>query len=596
MSVFAPSSSPASVHYAVDASRTQAHLFHIELTLAQPQAQQQLSLPAWIPGSYMLREFAQHLQGLQAEQNGQTVALMQLRKDRWQVDCVAGQPLRLRYAVYAFDASVRTAWLDSERGFFNPTSLCLMAQGQTDAAHSLRLQVPAHFAGSVAAAVQATDGLYTFADYDHLADTPFVFGRRLWQGEFEAGGAQHVFVLDGAPACLDGQRLLADAQRICQAQHDFWQPAGGSPLFGRYVFMLHATEGSYGGLEHKQSTALVCTRKALPRLGMGEPTADYINLLGLISHEYFHNWNVKRMRPQELAQYDYSQENYTELLWFFEGLTSYYDDLFLYRTGLISPAAYLGLLSRHWQGLEQTPGAALQSVAQSSFDAWVKYYRQNENTPNSTVSYYGKGALLGLCLDLTLRHEGQGNLDAVMRLLWQRSAGGPISEADIATALAQVGGRSYAPELAAWVHGTEALPLPALWAQWGGSFAEPQLSWAQRLGLRVQEGAAGIQITHVLRGGAAEAAGLAAGDEWLGLSVDGQSWRLRQLEQLDWLLPSAVQTGQADCELLHVRDQRILRSVLRLPAAPVAISGAMLMPPEAMAACFDARPSARLSA
>lgn len=567
-------SSPSPICYRVDACDSQAHLYRICLTIAQPQAQQQVQLPAWIPGSYLLREFAKHLQNLQAFQAGQALAVTQLDKATWQVDNSAAAPLELHYEVYAFDPSVRTAWLDAQRGFFNPTSLCLQVAGQSQVGHCVELFLSENLAKNGANAAWAAIKIeenawrFNFPDYDALADTPFVFAQDLWRGEFLAAGIAHKFIIVGAPPNLDGQKLIEDAQRICAAQQQFWgaQPA----IFERYVFMLHATEDGYGGLEHMASTALICARADLPQLGQGARSAGYISLLGLISHEYFHSWNIKRLRPAPLAQYDYSCESYTDLLWFFEGFTSYYDDFFLLRTGLIDAPQYLALLTKSIQALAGNPGAQVQSVAQASFDAWVKYYRPDENTINATVSYYTKGALLALCFDLTLRAEGKGNLDALMRLLWRQQQGRikAITEADIAAALAQVGQRSFAPELQAWVHGRADLPLPSLLQQHGLAWQTQAPTWAQRLGLKVQEGssarASNLKIQAVLRGSAAEAAGLAAGDEWLGVVVAGQSWRINQLEQLAYLLPPAAQDGQQAVGILYSREQRIHQGQLQL--------------------------------
>ena len=571
-------SSPLS--FRIDARDVQAHLYRLTLSIVQPSAQQRVALPAWVPGSYLLREFAKHLQNLEARQAGQQLPVQQLDKNTWVINCQPGQALELSYEVYAFDPSVRTAWLDSQRGFFNPTSLCLQVEGQEQLRHDLELVLSANLAKNGAHTAQAAiktqvdagaaSHAYQFANYDELADTPFVFAQDLWRGEFKAAGIAHEFVIVGCPPNFDGQKLLDDCQRICAAQQDFWPRAQGQePIFQRYVFMLHATEDGYGGLEHMASTALICARQDLPRAGDSARSAAYITLLGLISHEYFHSWNVKRLRPAALASYDYSRENYTELLWFFEGFTSYYDDLFLRRTGLIDDAQYLRLLARNIQTLAINPGTQVQSVAQASFDAWTKYYRPDENTLNATVSYYTKGALVALCLDLTLRREGKGNLDQVLQQLWTAQTSGikGITEADIAAALEAVGGRSYAPELAAWVHGRGDLPLQELLADRGLEWKTQAPSWAQRLGVKVLEGKSGgssLKIQAVLRGSPAEAAGLAAGDEWLGVIVDGQSWRLQQLEQLAYLVPAAAHKGEQVLGLIYSREQRIHTGELQL--------------------------------
>ncbi|MDB5860279.1 MAG: protease with the C-terminal domain-like protein, partial [Ramlibacter sp.] len=299
----------------------------------------------------------------------------------------------------------------------------------------------------------------------------------------------------------------------------------------------------------------------LPQTGAKKASDGYTTLLGLISHEYFHTWNVKRLRPAEFARYDYAQENYTQLLWFFEGFTSYYDDLLLKRAGLIDDATYLKLLTKTANQVLQTPGRELQSVAQASFDAWVKYYRQDENTANATVSYYTKGALVALCFDLTLRAEGHANLDQVMRALWARCKAGPMAEADFAAVLKELGGRPFHRELAGWVHGTRELPLKDLLELHGVAVMEEPSQLQQRIGVRVAE-TSGIVLKNVLRGGAAEQAGFAANDEWVGVEVGGSGgWRLGKLDDL--LLYAG---SHRKVTALVARDRRLLRLDLNLPA------------------------------
>ena len=562
------------MRYRVEPADLHAHLYRVTLTINRPAAVQDVSLPVWIPGSYLVREFARHLQGLQARQGGRAVQFNQVDKCTWRIEAREDRPLELAYEVYAFDNSVRTAWLDDRRGFFNGTSLCLRVHGQEDQPHDLTVAAgaaPRNWQVATALEPQQVNrrhwGLYRAASYDELVDNPVELGD-FWSGEFRAGGVPHRFVVAGAPPSFDGQRLLADARRICDAAIRFWHPPartgarGGKPPFTRYLFLLNVIDDGYGGLEHRQSTALICGRRDLPRLDV-KPGEGYTTLQGLISHEYFHAWNVKRLRPSELTRYDYTRENYTALLWFFEGFTSYYDDLLLCRAGLVDAPAYLRLLNKTVNQLHQTPGRRVQSVAQASFDAWVKYYRADENTPNATVSYYGKGALVALCLDLTLRRESRCSLDDVMRGLWKRCAAGPMTEADLLAELQALTGRSWARELKAWVHGTGELPLQDLLGAHGVGVMEEPAALAQRLGLRVTD-SAGLQVKHVLRDGAAEQAGMAAGDEWIGIEVgrgaSASAWKLSRLDDLPLYAGSAERLTA-----LVARDRRLLRLPLRLP-------------------------------
>lgn len=554
------------VHYRIEAPDPHNHLFHVTLTVAEPATQQVLSLPVWIPGSYLVREFSKNLQNLQARQGSKALALQQIDKHRWKVACQSGKPLVLHYAVYACDASVRTAWLDAARGFFNGTSLCLRAEGFTDQPCTVEIIAPKNIADSeqwsCATALFPLKidaqgfGTYRADDYDTLADSPVEMGP-FWSARFTACGVPHRIVVAGAAASFNGKRLVADTRTICEAAIRFWH-GEGKPPFKNYLFMLNVVHEGYGGLEHRNSTALICARRDLPRTTPPHSGEGYTTLLGLISHEYFHTWNVKRLRPAEFTRYDYAQENYTQLLWFFEGFTSYYDDLLLRRAGLLDHGTYLKLLTKTIHQVLQTPGRTVQTVAQASFDAWVKYYRQDENTPNATVSYYTKGALVALCLDLTLRREGRTTLDDVMRALWQRCDGGPMDEATLRAVLQELGGRPFDAELDAWVHGTSELPLEELLGAHGITLKREEPPVAQRLGLRVSENSA-VQIKTVLRGGLAEQAGMAAGDEWIGIEVQGQGWRIGKLDDI------ALYAGtEKTVTALVARDQRLLRLPLAL--------------------------------
>ena len=558
-------SSSTPVHFRVEPADLHAHLFAVTLTVAAPAAKQELSLPVWIPGSYLVREFSKNLQSLQATQGGRPIALKQIDKHRWQAQCKKGQPLLVTYEVAAYDTSVRTAWLDASRGFFNGTSLCLRVHGQEDALHALEIvRTPAVSGWSVATGLasakvtRAGFGTYVAANYDELVDCPVEMGA-FWSARFTAGGVPHRLVVAGAAPSFDGDRLVADMRRICEHQIRFWHGAG-KPPHASYIFFLNVVDDGYGGLEHRNSTALICSRRDLPRAGEARAPEGYTTLLGLVSHEYFHTWNVKRLRPSELARYDYAQENYTQLLWFFEGFTSYYDDLLLRRCGLLDNAAYLRLLTKAINQVLQTPGRHVQSVAQSSFDAWVKYYRQDENTANATVSYYTKGSLVALSLDLALRREGRTSLDDVMRGLWQRCGGGPMTEADLLHTLKSLSGRDWSKEIAQWVHGMSDLPLAELLQAHGVTLHVETPQWAQRLGLRVSE-AQGLQVKVVLRGGLAEQAGFIAGDEWLAVETPGQSWRLLKLDDLPLYAGAAT-----EITALVARDRRLLRLPLQLQA------------------------------
>ncbi len=549
----------APIHYHVSAPDVRTHLFHVTVTIAQPEREQVVSLPVWIPGSYLVREFARHLQGLCATQQGKSCAVEQLDKHRWLIHSKTRQPLTLHYQVYAHDNSVRTAWLDANRGFFNPTSVCLQVEGQAHLAHSMDIASPEK-KWKLATGLSAVNvnkngfGRYVAHNYDALVDCPVEMGD-FWRGTFRAQGIPHTLVVADAGPAFDGERLLRDTQRICDTALQFWhgKQAKKQAPFQRYVFMLNVVHDGYGGLEHRNSTALIASRQDLPRLEQDTTSTGYTTLLGLISHEYFHSWNVKQLRPAHLLPYRYDQENYTELLWFFEGFTSYYDDLLLLRAGLITQAQYLELLSKTLNQVLGTPGRHIHSVAQASFEAWTKYYRQDANTLNATVSYYTKGALVALCLDLTLRQSGS-SLDHLMRVLYQHCCEKGLLEEHVVTALQALSGRSFAKEIKEWVHGTKDLPVVKLLRKAGIHVEHKEGTLAQQWGLRVQEGTA-ITVQNVLRGGLAEQAGLAPGDEWYGVEIDQAGWRVGKLEEVAALLPNTATPRT----LLVSRDRRLLR-------------------------------------
>jgi predicted metalloprotease with PDZ domain len=558
------------IDYLIEPAQVHAHRYAVTLKLPRIDGPVRLSLPVWIPGSYLVREFARHLMNLQATQGKTPCRVLQEDKTTWLVDTPGRGAITVRYEVYANDTSVRAAFLDARRGFFNGTSVFLSVEGHEQVAHRVRIGgLPKGWAVATALKPAQVDahgqGWYEAASYDELVDHPVELGR-FWRGQFKARGIPHELVVTGAADDADLDRLMADTQRLCEAQIAFWH-GRRKPAFDRYVFLLNVVEDGYGGLEHRESTALICARRDIPRRDQEPATSEaYTTLLGLISHEYFHTWNVKRLKPSEFAPYDYTQENYTRMLWFFEGFTSYYDDQFLLRTQRIDASHYLRLLAKPLNQVLATPGRHVQSVAQASFDAWTRYYRPDENTANATVSYYTKGSLVALALDLSLRlgparSDGrQPSLDGVMLRLWALQR--PITEEDVATALADEASApprhaaDWGAQLRDWVHGTGDLPLQGLLAEFGVQWTSRKGPVAQQLGLRVQEAAGSLKAQAVMHGSAAQDAGISAGDELIALD----NWRLRRTDDLtQWRRAERTQS------LLICRDQQL--QTLTLPAA-----------------------------
>ena len=519
------------VRYAIVPIDPAAHLFGVTLTVEKPDPQGQvLVLPAWIPGSYMIREFARNIVQIRAEARGEPVALQKLDKHSWQAAPCKG-PLVVYYEVYAWDLSVRAAHLDQTHGFFNGTSTFLRVVGQESTPHVVDIQRPEgelYTSWRVATALRELRakrygfGTYIADGYDELIDHPVEMGN-FALATFKAHGVPHDIVVTGRVPNLDVARLAADLQKICEAQIALFEPQSRQAPMQRYVFLTMAVGDGYGGLEHRASTALLCSRNDLPVKGQKEMSEGYRTFLGLCSHEYFHTWNVKRIKPAAFAPYDLQQEGYTSLLWLFEGFTSYYDDLMLVRSGVIDQAAYLKLVAKTINGVLRGSGRLKQSVADSSFDAWTKYYRQDENSPNAIVSYYAKGSLVALGLDLTIRAEtnGRKSLDDVMRALWRRygrdfysaiGAGQGVQEREIQAIFEQVSGVKLKRFFDRYIYGTEDVPLVKLLAPFGIVLTDERKNANPSLNIRTAKNGNECKLANVYEGGAAHRSGLSAGD------------------------------------------------------------------------------------
>lgn len=516
------------------------HLFEVVCDVAEPDAEgQRFSLPAWIPGSYMIREFARNIVSMTAASRGRAIELTKEDKHTWRTAPCRG-PLRLVYRVYAWDASVRAAHLDETHGFFNGTSVFVRLEGFADRPHEVHIVAPTgrvfrdwRVATTLPehGAARYGFGRYRAPDYDALIDHPVEMGRFRLE-TFDAGGVPHEIAYTGPVPNLDAARVNEDLAVLCAAQIRFFEPdaAERSPSpstaapFDRYLFLTAVAGEGYGGLEHRASTALLCARDSLPVAAVdaqpsGERTSGYLTFLGLASHEYFHSWNVKRMKPAVFAPYHLARENYTSLLWIFEGFTSYYDDLFLLRTQLATRTQYCAMLARTIDDVLAGPGRHLQSVADSSFDAWVKYYRQDENTPNAVVSYYKKGSLVALCLDLLVRQRSRGrrSLDDAMRLMWRRhgrgfygAGGAGIAEDAFPSLVLEATGVDVGDEIQRWAHGTDDLPIEPLLAPFGATLRFEPLGSGPSIGARIAAG--DPRLSTVATGGPAHRAGLSAGD------------------------------------------------------------------------------------
>jgi predicted metalloprotease with PDZ domain len=520
-------------------------MWGVQMVVESPNPKgQHFKIPAWIPGSYMIRDFSRHIIDIEANCPDCPVTLTKIDKDTWQASPCEG-PLTLRYSVYGWELSVRTTHLDQTHGYFNGTGLFFWAEGLEDLPCEVEIIAPTDPACAgwhVATAMESAEidergfGRYRTLDYAELIDHPVEMGR-FADASFTVAGRTHRVVVSGHVSA-DLERYTRDLSTVC-AEHIalFDEP----PPMPHYVFLLTVIGKGYGGLEHRNSTSMICQRDDLPKLKQKKPSKGYKKLLGLSSHEYFHCWNVKRLKPAAFIPYDLTHENYTTLLWWFEGVTSYYDDLALIRSGVFSFKSYLEVLGQMLTRVYRPAGRLKQTLAESSYDTWTKFYKQDENAPNAIVSYYAKGAATGLCLDLLIRTRTQGSksLDDVMRALWRRygKRGVGLSEDAIPDVVTETTGLDLADFFELALHGHGDLPVPELLADFGlKTIFRPQETEADlggtkprldldelmsqpQLGAKVGKGAGGAKLVRIYEGGSAHHAGLAAND--VIIAIDG---------------------------------------------------------------------------
>jgi predicted metalloprotease with PDZ domain len=528
----------APIEYVIRPIDPLGHYFEVDLIIWRPQAIQEVQMPAWIPGSYMIRDFSRQMVSIYAYQINDKQHLISpllvdaVDSNSWKI-YTTQNPILIRSKIYAFDTSVRAAYLDQFRGFFNHTSLCLRATGFADSSSLVHIEKqewmntwslitsmnPKHLSKN-------GFGTYFVSNYDELIDHPVSLGH-FQIIHWKSFGIHHHMVIQGATEPIDRAKLEKDLKAITQAHIAFFEPDTLQAPFKQYIFHVNTSANGYGGLEHRSSTALLCKRSDLPYKNLVTQQKTYEDFLGLCSHEYFHAWNVKNIQPVAFQPYDLQTRNHTQLLWLFEGFTSYYDDLQLIRSGVISLEIYLERLSKTINQVLSTTGRLKQSVAQSSFDAWTKYYVVDENTPNSVVSYYAKGSLIALALDLLIRQftKQQMSLDDVMQGLWKKhgnlkSIGTGITEHGFKEVVLEVIGDDFTSSWnqfeKKYITGTDDLPLKELfeanqWALVETPFFGSELA-LQRFGIRTQAQDAWVKVTHVLDHGSAHLAGIAAGD------------------------------------------------------------------------------------
>lgn len=532
------------IYYYVESKTPQAHLFNIRMHVTHPIEGQRLSLANWIPGSYLIRDYARHLLTLnayaQVKGRLEPLKVEKLDSHTWQCAKTQGE-LIVEYTVYAFDPSVRGAYLDDEHAFFNGCALFLCAQGHEEKIHKVKisppqcLQAPQWRVATTLACEGAPweYGWYYANNYDELIDHPVEIGQ-FEVVQFRVAEIPHSIVVSGKNEA-DWQRLAKDVKSICEAHLRLFETFP----FDQYLFLLTVRKEAYGGLEHRSSCALQIDSNSLPYAADPTVSLEYMNLLGLFSHEYFHAWHVKKIKPACFMYYDLSQKVYTKQLWAFEGITTYYESLALVRAKIISKAQYFDLLSRAITKLLRNPGRKVQTLAEASFDSWIKFYQPNENSNNALVSYYLKGALVALLLDLMLRQQHQHSLDEVMRQLW-KEYGQPnrgLDEGQIESIIGQLG-KEFAQLLHQALYTTQELPFATVFKAFGlrlilraacsleDSGGRPtHQGKGAILGMRVSKNQSRVMVAQVIP--SVQKVGIGVGDELVainGIRVDAESF------------------------------------------------------------------------
>ncbi|AOE49539.1 M61 family metallopeptidase [Kangiella sediminilitoris] len=587
------------IHYEIHPVNPEAHLFEVKLHLdpIEDSSGQKLYMPNWIPGSYMIRDFAKHIQWIKAKTASAEIPLQRLDKSSWLLP-QTDEKVVITYHVYAWDLSVRGAHLDQTHGFFNGTCMFLAVNGREDETCSVDISRPsgeAYVHWRLATGLKPVEGTeefafgrYQAADYDELIDCPVEMSD-FYLISFEACGVPHYMTLTGQHR-VDSERLATDLKNICEHHIQFF----GEPApMDRYIFMTYVLGDGFGGLEHRNSTALHCSRKDLPLEADDKDSVkdDYQTFLDLCSHEYFHTWNVKRIKPAEFLPYDTQNESYTELLWAFEGITSYYDNLALAQTETISPDEYLTRLAKTITSVRRSKGRYIQTVTDSSFDAWTKFYKQDENAPNAVVSYYTKGAEVALCLDLLIRQATQWDksLKDIMRRLWleygsvQKGVENDTIKSLVLEEVPQSAHQDMKSFFDTALYSTDSLPTESLLKQVGlelrilprverndrGSFKKvmPENKSLADLGIEYTKKATGVRVKNVYADGAAGKAGISADDQLIALnglmisadSFDGQIQQVPVGETVsimafrrDELMEFEVVLEPAECDTAYI--------------------------------------------
>ncbi len=540
------------VRHEVSFARAANQYVHIVSTFPVEQGRVEFAMPVWTPGSYLVREYSAHLEQLQVSaSSGDPLATRKIAKNRWVTEVNEAGDVTLTYDIWAGELNVSANWVDSSLALLNGAGVFLYTDASRLLPQLVEVSLPGDWSNVHTSMDREGDGNRFIArDYDELVDSPIVAGNTVAY-DFEVDGQPYGLVQSRENRLWDGARATADVSSIIKAQQDFW---GINPFTKRYLF-LNLFVGSHSGLEHDHSTVLMTDP-----WGMRDDH-DYRRWLGLVSHEFFHAWNVRRMRPAALSEYDYEQESYIRELWLAEGLTSYYDNLLLFRSGLTSVADYLESLAREIRNYETTPGREVRSAESASFDTWIKHYRTDENTINSTVSYYRKGAVIGFVTDTAIRRatDSDASLDTVMREMFRRYGtrqNGGYPPGAFESIVEEVAGKEVRVMVEQMIRETSDPDVDTALEWYGLSIErEPSVNGngppLAGLGIEVDREGSALLIKQVVAGYSGAEAGLLPGDELI--AIDGN-----RVNESNYVKLLARLRPEENVELTLARHGRLL--------------------------------------
>ncbi len=528
------------VDYELSMENPNSHYFEVQMNVSEVKGKcLSIKMPVWAPGSYLIREFAKSVNLVKAKDSkGNELEVKKDNKNTWCVITNGAKNITINYEVYAFELSVRTSFLDDSHGYINGTSMFMYVDGEKDISGKLKIKPHSSFK-KISTALKGKGNTYSYTDYDELVDSPIEIGNQK-EFTFTAAGVNHTIAMYGE-GNYDIERLKVDMAKVVEAETKVFNDNPNK----EYLFIIHNLTVGSGGLEHKSSTTLEVERWTYDE-------NSYLGFISLVAHEYFHLWNVKRLRPKALGPFDYDNENYTDLLWVMEGFTSYYDELILRRAGFYSEDDYFNRLIGTINYVENQPGNKVQPVAHSSYDAWIKAYRHTENSMNIGISYYSKGQILAAMLDLHIikTFNGEKSLDDFMQKLYTdfyKKSDVGFTEEEFQTTLESFIGEDMDWFIKNYVYDTETVDYKKFFDGIGVNIYNSTPGFEAFLGIRTRNSNGKLNITSVFKGSAAEAQGLSVNDEIIavnGFRVDDAEFKQ---------LTGNLKTGDA-FEVLLSRD------------------------------------------